>query len=161
MRPLPSFLTPLCAILLFTVVAPLLRAQDEGEEFQGRRRIEEWRRMKLIEAVDLNEEQSIRYFARENEFRKAERRLGEDRRAVLDRLRSLGKGNPADAEVQKELDALAAIGTRLVQLRVEFVNALRDLLSPKQIVRLLLFEDEFSRQLRSLLRESHNRGPRR
>jgi hypothetical protein len=150
-RALPPILL---ALLLVPFAFGPAVAQDDDADFPGRKRVEEWRKIKLIEAVELSEEQSLRFFAREREFRAGERKLGEERAAATNRLRALAGGNPDDAEVQKELAALADIHHRMVQQRSDFVLGLRDLLSMKQIAKLIAFEDDFSRELRELLHRS-------
>lgn len=146
------------ALLLVPLIAAPATAQDEDGDFRGRKRVEEWRKIKLIEAVELTEEQSLRYFAREREFRQAERKLGDERAAALERLRALTRGTPDDAELQKEIAAVTAVHQQLLTKRTEFVTGLRDILSMKQIAKLLVFEDSFARELRELLRKPRGDG---
>jgi hypothetical protein len=137
-------------LLFICAAGSSIQAQDVPPEGEGRKRIEDYRRIKLIEELDLKEDQAIRFFAREKEFRDDERAMMEQRQTVLARLRSLVKdGN--DAEMQKEMQALIQIAKDMVQKRMDYFAGLKDLLSTKQMARLMIFEDNFAKELRRVL----------
>jgi Spy/CpxP family protein refolding chaperone len=140
-------------LLLFSafLATPALRAQDEPPpEGEGRKRVEDFRRMKLIETLDLKEEQAIRYFTREKDFRESEHGLQQQRQQIIEKLRGLVKDG-SDADVQKEMQSLVQVGKDMVQKRVDYFNGLKDILSTKQMAKLLIFEDTFAKELRSVL----------
>ena len=139
----------LACLFLFSSAVPA-RAQDEPPERAGRKRIEDYRRVKLIETLDLNEEQAVRFIAREKEFRENERGMQEQRQASLERLRQLVKDG-GDADVQKEMNTLIQIGKDMMQKRVDYFTNLKDVLSTKQMARLMIFEDNFAKELRRVL----------
>lgn len=151
-----TLITGLIALAVALALAPSTSAQDDENIGKGRKRIEEVRRVKIIEALDLNEEQAVRLFVREKEFRKAEQALNEKREATIERMRSLVKGG-SDADIQKEVEALSAIGSDMLQKRMDYVLGLKDVLSMQQIAKLIVFEDTFRRELRDILREARPR----
>jgi hypothetical protein len=136
----------------------LAHAQEEDGE-RGRKRIEDYRRIRLIETLDFTEEQSARYFVREREFRQAENALKEQRENVLDHLRQLSKGNASEAEIMKDLQSLATIGTEMLAKRKEYLLGLKDILSIKQIAQLVIFEDAFAKELKRVLQNVGKRQP--
>ncbi|GEM_PF-1917477 len=145
--------------LLAAFLPAYLRAQPEGDEDgPARRRLEEYRRIKLIEFVELNEDQAIRYFARERELRQAERASTYQRQLVLRRLRDFGKSSPTEIEVQKEIQALADIAAEITDRRKDFAAGLKDFLSPRQMARLIVFEDNFSREVRRIIQDIRKGG---
>lgn len=137
-------------LLLAVASSPYLRAQNEPEQPVGRKRVEDFRRIKLIETLDLKEEQAVRFFAREKEFRESERALQEQRQAILDRLRTLVKEG-SDADMQKEMNNLIQIGKDMFQKRADYFTGLHDILSTKQMANLMIFEDNFAKELRRVL----------
>ena len=149
-------LRTLFAWILFSLVVSLpggysAFAQDEPPpEGEGRKRIEDYRRIKLIETLDLKEEQAVRFLAREKEFREAERALMDERQAAIKRLQGVVKdGN--DGDVQKEINGLLQIGKDMIQKRTDYFLGLKDLLTTKQMAKLMIFEDNFARELRRIL----------
>ena len=144
------------SIALCTV--SLARAQEEDGE-RGRKRIEDYRRIRLIETLHFTEDQSARYFVREREFRHTEHALKEQRETVIERLRQLSKGSAPDAEIAKELQALATIGTEMLAKRKDYLLGLKDILSHKQIAQLVVFEDAFAKELKRVLQNVGKRLP--
>jgi hypothetical protein len=133
-------------------------AQPGDDDGPGRKKLEQLRKIKLLEAMDLSEEQSIKLFTRERDFRKKERALIEKRRQIIDRLRELGKNNTADGEKLKEMTALRDLGIDMVNQRYDFVMGLKDFLSTNQMSRYIVFEDAFMTEVRNMLKNLPRRG---
>jgi hypothetical protein len=133
-------------------------AQHEDEEGPGRKKLEQLRKMKLLEAMDLTEEQSIKLFTRERDFRKKERTLIDKRRQIINHLRELGKSNAGDAEKLREMAALRDLGIEMVNQRYDFVMSLKDFLSTNQLARYVVFEDAFMNEVRDMLKNLQRRG---
>jgi hypothetical protein len=145
----------IAALLLLCVASVAFSQEEDGE--RGRKRIEDYRRMKLIETLNLNEEQSIRFFAREKDFRQLERGMTEQRQASIERLRQLSGGNPGDADVVKELQTLASINADILAKRRDYLLSLKDIITLKQIAQLVVFDDSFARELKRLLQSAGKR----
>ena len=142
-------------------LAPSASAQDEGPDGPGRKRLEELRKIKLVEALDLSEEQSIKIFARERDFRKRERVLIDKRRQIIAHLRDIGKGSGADGETMKEMTALKDLGIEMVNQRFDYIISLKDILTTRQIAKYIAFEDTFMNEVRSMLKNmGRGRPPR-
>jgi hypothetical protein len=133
-------------------------AQPEGPP-PGRpfERIERLRKVRLIEALDLSEDQSVRFFARLNERDETRRAIFKEKGEALDKVERLVR-NHADA---KEFEALfsdvAAIDTRMADESRRFFDGLKDILSAEQRGKLLLFEKHFERELREAMKEAQRR----
>ncbi|MBI5646044.1 MAG: hypothetical protein HY962_03865 [Ignavibacteriae bacterium] len=150
---------PLLLLLPLTLIltANACAQDDEPGGVNGRQRLEQYRHLKMIEALDLNEEQAIRLFAREKEFRASEKARAEQRQDILARLRTLSKGTPSEADVQKEITALTNIAAEMAAARRDYVLGLKDLLSTKQIAQLVVFEDTFMKEVRRILESQKGR----
>ncbi|MDH7516565.1 MAG: hypothetical protein QHI48_11910 [Bacteroidota bacterium] len=152
-----------CIILMpLLALIPTLHTiaqQDEDARGPGRRRLEEYRRMKLIEFVDMTEEQSIRYFAREKELRQAEEAIREKRAAVIARLREMSGTSISADDLEKEISTLADLAKESTQKRREFLTSLKEFLSPKQIARLIVFEEQFAHEVRRILSGARRGAP--
>jgi hypothetical protein len=120
---------------------------------RGRERIERFRRMRLIELLDLKEEQSVRFIARYNEFENNRRDLNKQRDEILDKIERLVRNNAEEKEIEKIFLEVEAISRKLGEERLKFFNSLSDLLSVQQRAKLLLFERRFETELRDAVRQ--------
>ncbi len=124
-------------------------------------RIERLRKVRLIEMLDLKEDQSVRFFARMNEHEKARRELKRQKGEVLDRIERLVRNHADDSEFEKEYPEVRAIDAKLAEENWNFFDSLKDLLTPEQRGKFLLFERHFDMELREAMRQGlrmHQRG---
>lgn len=133
-------------------------AQIGEPEGPGRKRLEELRKIKMLEALDLTEDQSVKLFAREKDFRKRERALIERRGKIIRHLREMSKNNSPDAEMLHEISTLKELGVEMVNQRYDYIASLRDLLSMKQVAKYIAFEETFMNEVRGMLRNLGRHG---
>jgi Spy/CpxP family protein refolding chaperone len=117
-------------------------------------RIERLRKVRLIEMLDMKEDQSIRFFARMNDHEKVRRELKRQKVEVLDRIERLVRNHADDAEFEKEYPGVRAIDAKLAEENWNFFDSLKDILTPEQRGKYLLFERHFEVELREAMREA-------
>jgi len=130
---------------------PGVYGQPQGDDAPGKKRLQELRRIKMIEALDLSEDQSIRLFAREKELMKSERMMNNKKHEIIEKLQSLTTDGGSETQMTTEIQALLSIGYDMLKKREEYISSLSDLLSVKQIAKLVLFEDNFKHDIQKLL----------
>ena len=123
-------------------------------------RIEQLRKIRLIEMLDLKEEQSVRFFARLNEHEGARRELMEEKMEALDRIERLVRNRADEEEFEKVFPEVATVNERIFEREVNFFNSLGDILSVEQRGKYLLFERHFEKELREAMREIQRRRHR-
>ncbi|OGU74481.1 MAG: hypothetical protein A3H45_10975 [Ignavibacteria bacterium RIFCSPLOWO2_02_FULL_55_14] len=116
-------------------------------------RVEQLKKLRLMEALRLDEETSIRFFARYNEHQEELRKIGLKRSGLIDQLQLAIKGSAADADVDKLLKDILAVETLVIDARSKFLDTLRPVLTVKQIGQYVVFERNFNQDLRELMRE--------
>lgn len=146
----------LCVCMMFA--GTVLRAQPTrmGDE-RPFERIEQWKKVRLIEVLGLKEEESVRFFARFNEHETRQRELAKQRDEVLDKLERLVRNHADDKEIEKVFPEVIAAGDNLIEERHSFFVSTADILSAEQRAKLLLFERHFERELREAMREAQRR----
>jgi Spy/CpxP family protein refolding chaperone len=144
------------AIALFLCCAGVAAAQPAMPPPDQRpmERIERLRKVRLIEMLDLKEDQSVRFFARMNEHDKARRELKRQKGEVLDRIERLVRNHSDDAEFEKEYPTVRSIDAKLAEENWNFFDSLKDILTPEQRGKFLLFERHFEVELREAMREA-------
>lgn len=139
-------------ILMFLFVIPTM-AQDHRERSIMNNKIEQLEKIKLIEALNLNENQSIRFFARRNEYRKEIEKLEMRSEKILKDLENIIKGpNEKSVTEQKRLlNEFLDIKIQIENKRKQFILSLNDILSTEQISKLVVFEKKFRDEIRKIL----------
>ena len=151
-----------CALACVLLIPAFLGAQTvHPGDMQGTERpsdrIENLRKVRLVEVLELKEDQSVRFLARMNEHDNARRAFMKERGDALDRLERLVRNKADDGEFEKGFADLAAVDEKLVTERRNFFSGLSDILSPTQRAKMLVFERRFEKELREAMREAQQR----
>ena len=146
------------ALLLLLLGALPILAQDGPEDEEGRERLADLRRIKLIEALDLTEEQTLRLFTREKDFREKDLQHREKRVALLKSLEAKVDEKAGDAVLREHLQRLHEANLEMQTMRRDYVLSLNDILSMEQIARMVIFEQRFAQEVKRLIQRSR-KGP--
>jgi Spy/CpxP family protein refolding chaperone len=134
------------------------QAQDwHGPEKRPFERIERFKEVRLIETLDLKEEQSVRFFTRMKEFEKRRHELQKAKGEALDKIEQAITDGADDKALEKLYPEVGAIDVRIGEERAKFFNGLTDILTVQQRGKFLLFERSFERDLRDAIRETQKR----
>ena len=142
-------------IFLFSVLSSAIYSQDRmrmGKNQKPLQRIEQWERIKLIDALNLNEETAIRFFARRHENQNKMKEILDRRdEAIRDIEDEIRNGGQNDALYKEKVNALLSLENSISKERENFLRSLSDILSPMQIAKLVVFESRFRREVRETL----------
>lgn len=118
-----------------------------------RKRIEEFKKIKLIEALDLSEDETTRFFALYNEHQKKVRALQNEREKTIDQIARLTKDEAKfNARKYEELERrLFEIDQELFRNRQEFHSNIKNVLSPYKVAKFHVFERDFIREVNRLI----------
>ncbi len=138
-------------VLLISFVGMPQRMHDKLNKNKGK--LEQLEKIKLIDALELDEETSIRFFARRNQSRKDIDELEKKSDNILIQLENTLKDNdPKLADKQKNLIVdLLKTRQQIVTEKQKFIDSLSDILSSGQVARLLVFEKRFREEIRNVL----------
>ncbi|MBU2444005.1 MAG: hypothetical protein KJ666_00325 [Bacteroidetes bacterium] len=141
------------AILIFTAVSSIAQQRPQMREHH-RDRIEQLKKIKLIEVLNLNEDESIRFFSRYNEFHKQIREFQKSKEKIIDELHKIVKGGEKEFSDQKYdelMKKFSSIENEADKLKSQFFKSLEDILPKYKIAKLIVFEREFARELDELV----------
>jgi molybdopterin converting factor small subunit len=124
-------------------------------------RIEQLKKVRMIEALDLTEDQSVRFFARLHEHNKAKEDLHQRKMTTLDKLERMLRNEVGEDELRTTFPEVKDLDQEMLALDAQFFDGLSDILSEDQRARLLLFERQFQRELQDALQTIQRRrhGP--
>ncbi len=142
----------LVMIILLTVNINLAQPYQKHDK-NPRERMEQLEKLKLLEALNLNEEEAIRFFARRNEFRDEHKDIIQKRDEIILNIElAIGKDKPEnEAHYEKKIKEFLMVEEKLIDHRAKFLNSLEDILTQEQIAKLIVFELKFKQEIRDLI----------
>jgi hypothetical protein len=105
----------------------------------------------MIDALDLSEEQSVRFFARLHERDGAREGLRQKKMAALDKLERMVRNDVKSEEYSGMFPEVNELDQELLDLDRKFFESLSDIISEEQRAKLMLFERQFHRELQDAL----------
>lgn len=126
-------------------------------------RIQKFWKMRVIEVLKLSEDDAVRFFAKQSAHEDTNRALFKSRSDALNDLEDLLKNGGDGGKIDAQIDRITAIDRKIFDERQRYHEELRKFLTKEQFAKLLVFERNFSRQVRNALEEMHQerrgRGP--
>ncbi len=146
-------------IIALLAVMVVVSQSQESETRDPGEIIETIRIYRLTSELDLTTEQAVKFFAKLNEFQKIESEFQNRRQEILHSLNEqLGSGAP-DAEIRETINAFENILRERVDRQIEKMHEIRAMLTPRQQAKYLIFEDEFEREIREMIKEVKKSRP--
>lgn len=123
-----------------------------------RKHIEQLRLLKLLEVLDLSEDQEPQFLMAFKGMRKAMRNLDESKQTIISRLsKELKAEKPNTRQINNLVDSVLMIEARKRESMQKFVESSRVILTPLQVGRLLVFTERFEFELLERVREFRGR----
>lgn len=142
--------------LLLLVTIQMSMAQDEGN---FREKIDDLRKKKLLEDLNLPSAKSETFIKIYDAYMDQERNLHREKRDAFRKLvhmSALGDEMP-DNTVMKTLDQVNDIDMKIVSNHVAFIKDMEMNLTPAQIARVVVFEQNFQMRMREKVFEFRNK----
>ena len=139
-------------IILTSIAYP---QQMKERKMKNMEKLEQLEKIKLIESLDMDEDTSIRFFARRNESKREIQELETKTDDIIFELeKSFNSEDKYKDEKQKQLISEMLKNREAIEMRRnQFINSLDDILSTEQIAKLIVFEKRFREEIRNVLFE--------
>jgi hypothetical protein len=130
-------------------------AQDDQPPVQGKaaERVEQYKKIRMMEVLGLDEQSSIKFFARYNKNFEVMKDLRQKQVQTLVRIQGLRKSKASDNEYAKVVSDLRSLEDQVNQTKSKYIDDLKDVLTSKQLAEYLVFELRFQQNLRDLVRD--------
>ena len=150
------------SLLLVFVGTLMVFAQGMRRMEQGpMKKIEELERVKLIETLNMDEQTTLKFFARRVKFRDTQSQLFAKSNGILNQMDDLNKSSGKNSEELKKLiDQYLDDEQKIIENRENFIKSLDDILTPDQISRYLVFEKRFREEIRNVIFRERKKGKR-
>ena len=145
--------TYLILTTLFIFSGSIYAQREKWRDDEMREKFEQLEKIKMIETLGMNEETTLRFFARKSEHQEQQDEIQDKIREKIDNLEVIFKsGRVATVdELKKNINEINALHSELEKNRIDFINSLSDVLSYEQIAKLLIFERSFRDEIRRLI----------
>ncbi len=121
-------------------------------------KFKELEKLKLLEKMDLQEDTAIRFFTRRKNFIKEQQKLLKEKRKIIEQAEDLFKNKSKKLNnYKKMIDQIKNIDEKILRQKNSFINSLNDILSYKQIMKMIVFENKFRREIRKMLIKTRGR----
>jgi len=143
----------LLIICVLLVSVELFPQKGKWRDEEMRERFEELEKIKLIESLQMDEETTLRFFARQSAHKSEQKEIQEQIQTNIDELETIFVSGRAvtDADIQLKIDEINALQLQLETNRIEFLSSLYNILTVEQVAQLIIFEKKFRNEVRRMI----------
>lgn len=137
------------------------RAKGEYMEAmeQQRKHLEQFRLLKMLELLDLDEEHEVAFLTSFRSMRKDISNIWDERKGLVEKLvESIHKGDVSGDQVDKIVSELLRLDNEKNVIMKNFFNNVKTLLTPEQMAKFIVFQEKFEFELLDQMRDFKSRG---
>jgi gas vesicle protein len=141
-------------VFLIIITSSLSEAQPKHKRLFGPPdKIRELEKIKLIEILDMDEETTLKFFARRNEHLKKMEELNKSCDDELSQIEEKIKtsNNENDPEFTRLVNDYLVEQDKFNSERKDFLSSVKDILTPEQLAKLVVFERRFKEEIRNII----------
>ncbi len=118
-----------------------------------REKIEQLEKIKIIETLKMDEQTTLKFFARRTEFRDKLKDLTHKENNLLDKIDDFIKSSKDknNSKYQGLIEHYFDLEQKICDTKKSFITSLSDILSQEQIAKLLVFQKQFREEVREIL----------
>ncbi len=140
-------------LLVVTSIVGVAHGQSGPGTPRAAERVEQFRKLRMIEVLKLDDKTSVPFFTKYNKHEEIVRDINKQREGLLDELQGMREAGGKDADLEKLIKELLVLDTRQTEERARYTEDLKSVLTTDQIADLLLFERDFTRNVRHMMQE--------
>ncbi|GJQ32709.1 MAG: hypothetical protein HBSAPP04_15480 [Ignavibacteriaceae bacterium] len=132
------------------------RGKHKNRGGEPGKKMEQLEKVKLIEYMNLDEETMVKLFTRRNEHRKLMDNRSDMAEDLIDKMEKLIDDNKDGSKNAELTAAIAKFNSHMEEtqrLQRGFITSLSDILTPEALAKYIVFERNFRKELRELLRK--------
>lgn len=121
-------------------------------------KMDQLERMKMLDALELDEATSVKLLSRFKDFRLRQRELNFDMDSIAYELKQQIDNKRDVNQIKKLSEEYMKCEIAFNKSRIDFIYSLSDILSPEQIGKLLVFERNFKKEIQDLMLKRRGMG---
>jgi hypothetical protein len=123
-------------------------------EDQRWNRIEEFKKMKMIEELNLSEEESVKFFVKHNAMKNQFKEIEKQKDKCVKKLEKMLSEQASDSDIKKEVDNFLSIEQQMFKNKSAFINDIEKVIGQKKTACYIIFENNFHKELQKIMRDS-------
>jgi hypothetical protein len=151
-------------VLVFFVTIFCFAQTPDGLGERMRRpseRLDSYKKVRMIEAMKLDEETGLKLVNRYGAHRQTVKRLEKERGELMDKLELQVQSSTSDNDYQKTFNDLLDSERKIIDARKKYLEELKEIFTSKQIAEYLIFERNFMKDLRNVVNDVQKQRMRR
>ena len=129
--------------------------KGEGKKFK---RFEKFRQRKLLELLELNDNQKEKLLPMMEKIRNEGHQLMADKIELTDNLSAeLKDSNPDEIKINEYVNKILVLNEKHERMRNKFLQDVKQFLTPVQLGKLIIFEERFRQRAMEKIFDSHRR----
>ena len=129
----------------------------QENEIKPKKNMQMMLKWKLIEYMDLDEKQAVKFFPKMNDYEKQLRNINQKIKNLKDSLeKHIEKGSITVAHNRQNISEIKLLEQNKIDIREKYLLSLENVLKPHQISKLMIFDKKFKRTLKDQLRKAPN-----
>ena len=117
-------------------------------------RIEDFKKIKMIEELNLNEEESVKFFVKHNAMINEFKEIEKQKDQSVKKLEKMLSKQASDSDIKKEVDNFLSIEQKIFKNKSVFINDVEKIIGQKKTASYIIFENNFHKELQKIMRES-------
>ncbi|MGC8653991.1 MAG: hypothetical protein ACP5US_08395 [Candidatus Kryptoniota bacterium] len=117
-----------------------------------RRQLEQIKIWQMTKDLNLPNEKAEKFFPVYNSYMAQLRETIARRRDLVSQLDQMLRQGAKDDEISKQVDRITKLDEQLAEQHKHFIDSLKDILTPTEIGKYIVFEQKFQREIRDRLR---------
>jgi Spy/CpxP family protein refolding chaperone len=145
-------------VSIFLTISTLFAFQNQskGDDLKN---LKKW---KMIEYMDLNENQSDKFFPRMRELEKRMIEIKTEKELINQKLEVITKDkNATNQEVLELLNELKELDKMQDEIKYRHIESMEDILTPDQMAKYMIFEERFKKHIKDKFKEKTQKSDRR
>lgn len=153
-------------LTVLTVAMVSLTAAQPQEMMKGHpgrpmERLERYKKIRMVEALNLDDETGVKLVTRYTKHRERLKDLEAERGEVVKKLEAMIDTKTQDAEYQKVFNELGETERKISEARKKYLEELGEILTKKQVAEYIVFERDFMKDVRNVIRDVQKERQRR
>lgn len=144
-------------VILLSATLLFSQSRHSYKERPFSKKFKELEKIKLIEALDLDEEIVVKFFARRNKLKNEISELHNERELTINLLEELITKNEPESAYSPILKKISNNELKLIEIKSKFISSLSTILTNEQIAKFIIFERNFKKDVKNLLIERGRR----
>lgn len=147
---------PIISVILFYTSTVFSQGHGKMKPMQ---KMEELKKIKLIEVLQMDEETSIKFFTRRAEHMRRIEEITESSKNKIDQINGMIE-DKNESKLKKSIDEYMNMQDTMIKERQNFLKSASEILTTQQMAKLLVFEERFRSEVSELLFHERFKKPR-